>query len=113
MALVGSNRAPWPATVQRLHDLGMLQPDVVEQSAGLWHFGKLIANVDMHEGNLSFQPALPGQAGLRLAPVYDMLPMLYAPARGVEVAPRQFEPALPLPRETRTWLRAARVALDF
>jgi hypothetical protein len=42
-----------------------------------------------------------------------MLPMLYAPARGVEVAPRQFEPALPLPRETKTWLRAARVALEF
>lgn len=112
-ALVGSNQAPWPATVQRLDDLGLLQPAVVEQSAALWHFGKLIANDDMHEGNLSFQPALPGQAGLRLAPVYDMLPMLYAPARGVELAPRQFEPALPLPRETRTWLRAARVALEF
>lgn len=112
-ALVGSNRPPWPATVQRLDDIGLVQPGVVAQSAALWHFGKLIANDDMHEGNLSFQPALPGQAGLRIAPVYDMLPMRYAPARGVEVAPREFEPTLPLPRETRTWLRAARVALEF
>jgi hypothetical protein len=39
------------------------QPAAMEQSAALWHFGKLVANDDMHEGNLSFQPALPGQAG--------------------------------------------------
>ncbi len=112
-ALVGPNQASWPAAVQRLSELGLLQPEVLEQSAALWHFGKLIANDDMHDGNLSFQPALPGQAGLRLAPVYDMLPMRYAPGRGVEVATREFDPALPLPRETRIWLRAARVARDF
>jgi hypothetical protein len=112
-ALVGSNQASWPATVRRLDDIGLLQPEVLEQSAALWHFGKLIANDDMHEGNLSFQPALPGQTGLRLAPVYDMLPMRYAPARGVEIAPREFEPALPLPSETKIWLGAARAALEF
>ena len=83
--------------MERLEALGLLQPAVQEQCATLWHFGQLIANEDMHEGNLSFQPALPGEVGLRLAPVYDMLPMMYAPARGVEIAPREFTPPLPLP----------------
>lgn len=43
-------------------------------------FGNLIANTDMHPGNLSF-----GMRGTRLAglaPVYDMLPMFFAPRHG-------------------------------
>jgi hypothetical protein len=42
-----------------------------------------------------------------------MLPMRYAPGRGVEMASREFDPTLPLPHETKTWLRAARVAREF
>ena len=41
-------------------------------------FGRLIGNTDMHFGNLSFFFS-PGR-GLRLAPLYDMLPMMYAPS---------------------------------
>ncbi|MDP1532927.1 MAG: DNA-binding protein, partial [Rubrivivax sp.] len=54
-----------------------------------------------------------GQAGLVLAPAYDMLPMLYAPARGVELPPRRFEPRLPLPAERGRWERAAEAAVAF
>ena len=112
-AFVGTNAAPWPATIIRLDSQRLLAEQSVAQVQLLWHFGKLIANTDMHEGNLSFQPALPGQAGLRAAPAYDMLPMLYAPARGVEMAARDFAPPLPLPSEAKVWMHAAVAALDF
>ena len=112
-AFVGSNAAPWPTTVARLDSLKLLRAETVLQTQMLWHFGKLIANSDMHEGNLSFQPEVPGEAGLRLAPVYDMVPMLYAPARGVEVVTRNFDAPLPLPSEAAVWMRAALAALEF
>jgi hypothetical protein len=46
-------------------------------------FGRLIANSDRHPGNLSFFWQ-PGDDRATLAPVYDMLPMLYAPSSGGE-----------------------------
>ena len=61
----------------------------------------------MHEGNLSFFP------GLKLAPVYDMLPMHYAPHRGGEVPPKNYAPALPLPSEATAWRRAATAATSY
>jgi len=61
----------------------------------------------MHDGNLAFLP------GLRLAPAYDMLPMGYAPQRGVELVERKFAPALPVPRERSTWVQAAEAAVVF
>ena len=79
----------------------------------LWHFGRLIANTDMHEGNLAFIPGAPGQPPLALAPAYDMLPMLYAPVRGVELPRREFAPELPLPAEREDWLAAAVAATEL
>lgn len=46
-------------------------------------FGRLIANTDRHPGNLSFFWE-PVNSQAELAPVYDMLPMLYAPINGEE-----------------------------
>src|SRR6202023_1184337 len=77
-------------------------------------FGQLIGNADMHDGNLSFRPrAAASGAGLSLAPVYDMLPMLYAPQRGVELAPVQLAARLPLPAERGAWQQAASAACQF
>ena len=73
----------------------------------LWWFGRLIANSDMHTGNLSFRP----QGRLVLAPAYDMQPMLYAPLPGGEVPMRSFEPALPLPPQRPIWTLACAVAV--
>ena len=75
----------------------------------LWWFGRLIANTDMHAGNLSFVP----NDTLALAPAYDMLPMLYAPLPGGELPTRSFEPALPLPPQRAVWLLACAAALGF
>ena len=69
-------------------------------------FGHYIANTDMHFGNLSFFRA--PDLALSLAPIYDMLPMYYAPVNG-EVVDRP----VPVVRRSRClhqymdWAQAA------
>ena len=75
----------------------------------IWWFGRLIANADMHTGNLSFRP----HDTLALAPAYDMLPMHYAPLAGGEVPRRSFEPPLPLPPQRSIWTSACVAAMFF
>lgn len=113
-AMFGLAGAPWVEAARRLGARGWLSADDVRLTALLWHFGHLIGNNDMHDGNLSFQPrAADGRPGLQLAPAYDMLPMLYAPSRGVELPPREFRPRLPLPAERELWALAAQAAVAF
>lgn len=103
-ALLGKAGLSWAGVAEALQGKGWLAAEAVTQVRRLWWFGKLIANSDMHEGNLSFHP------GLTPAPAYDMLPMLYAPLRGGEVPPQTYLPALPLPGEADDWRAAARAA---
>ena len=81
----------------------------MQQTEKLWWFGKLIANTDMHTGNLSFV----AQGTLAVAPAHDMLPMLYAPLPGGEVPTRVFEPPLPLPTQRPSWAVASAAATLF
>jgi hypothetical protein len=78
----------------------------------LWRslFGSLIANNDMHHGNLSV--FTDGTKLLGLTPVYDMLPMLYAPRAG-QLIDQAFAPPRPLPEQAALWddARQAAVAL--
>lgn len=105
---------PWTEGAAKLRARGLIEPSVVEDIAGIWHFGRLIANSDMHDGNLSFRPhRIDSRAGFALAPVYDMLPMQYAPVRGMELPPVNFQPPLPLPAERSAWARAAGAAVQF
>ena len=106
-ALVGLAGKPWPQGGAALLGLGLIDAQCMAALQRLWLFGQLIANNDMHDGNLAFRP------GLQLAPVYDMLPMRYAPVRGVELPLRDFVPPLPVPAEKEEWLTAARAAGHF
>ena len=72
-------------------------------------FGRLIHNTDMHKGNLSL---LPGPV-MQLAPVYDMLPMAYAPLGGGELPTANFAPMWPMPQQQELWRAASDAALDF
>jgi hypothetical protein len=132
-AFFGTAGRPWGEAGRRLAERGWLSAREAEQLARLWHFGQLIGNSDMHDGNLSFQlstgPSGSDGAGgsqlssqrevarrgsrLRLAPVYDMLPMRYAPVQGMELMMRDITPRLPLPGEQAAWQVAARAALVF
>jgi hypothetical protein len=108
-ALLGDNSTDWTRLAAGLTAAHLLAPDDMERIQHLWWFGRLIANTDMHTGNLGFRP----QGKLTLAPAYDMLPMLYAPLRGGEVPGRQFEPPLPLPPQRTVWTIACAAALSF
>ena len=113
-ALFGLAAAPWTEAAHRLAARAWLPGLDAEQTALLWHFGQFIGNTDMHDGNLFLQPqVLDGKPVLQLAPAYDMLPMLYAPARGLELPHREFKPRPLLPSERDHRGRAAAAAAAF
>ncbi|WP_435929001.1 type II toxin-antitoxin system HipA family toxin YjjJ [Dryocola sp. BD613] len=66
----------WPAAMAELVSQKITEPATLRLVQRVWAFGRLIANSDMHAGNLSFYLS---DMPLRLAPVYDMLPMAFAP----------------------------------
>ncbi len=105
--LLGLPAPAWVKGAQALQVRGWLAPQAQEAVARLWHFGRLIANSDMHDGNLAYLP------GLQLAPVYDMLPMHYAPPRAAEVVTPPFAPSLPMPDERASWAAALPAARAF
>ncbi len=108
-ALLGAATTDWAVLAARFEAIGLIEPQTTMRVRHLWWYGRLIANTDMHTGNLSFVPN--GQ--LALAPAYDMLPMLYAPLGGGELPTRAFEVPLPLPPQREVWLTACSAALAF
>ncbi len=66
----------WPKAVTRLKEVGMVDAVTLRQVQRIWAFGRLIGNSDMHAGNLSF---FLSDRPLDLTPVYDVLPMAWAP----------------------------------
>ncbi len=112
MAYAGSDLSNWLSGAEPLHALGMLDAEDLERIRFLDAFGELIGNNDMHHGNLSFF-AEPDDPHLRLAPVYDMLPMHYRPAPSGLVRETPF--ALPdMSGEHRaTWVKALSLAVEF
>lgn len=109
-ALLGGAENDWGKLAEKLAARKLVTPDTLAQVWMLWWYGKLIANSDMHLGNLGFRPA---GGRFHLAPAYDMLPMFYAPLAGGEVPERTFEPALPLPTQRQAWQNACAAALLF
>lgn len=83
-AQVGSGPRSWSVVTARL------APAVHERARWLEAFGHLIANNDMHLGNLSLW--LRGTEVVGMAPVYDMLPMHYAPRPGATLHPAPYQP---------------------
>ena len=114
-AFIGSGYGDWPTVLEKLVALGIAPKALVQEVLILWWFGCLIANNDMHLGNLSFQCTQHERQtiSLRLSPAYDMLPMLYAPLSGGEVPLRQFTVALPKPQQTTAWQIAYEAAICF
>ncbi|MFT7724389.1 MAG: type II toxin-antitoxin system HipA family toxin YjjJ [Roseateles sp.] len=108
--LVGAPGDDWAAVARALAAQGLLSAADAERAAERQLFGRLIANSDMHGGNLGF---FHDAGGLQLAPSYDQLPMRYAPQPGGEVASPPLAPALPLPAEHERWQRVAPRALAF
>ncbi|WP_261644288.1 type II toxin-antitoxin system HipA family toxin YjjJ [Erwinia mallotivora] len=66
----------WPQALQALLAQKKISSEDAARGTLQWAFGRLIANGDMHSGNLAFFPTSPR---LTLTPAYDMLPMSLAP----------------------------------
>src|SRR5205814_2018318 len=95
----------WPRAADRLRSDGWLGAGDARALHELWWFGRLIANTDMHFGNMSL---LLGDARpLRLAPIYDMLPMGFAPSATGELPQRELPIEPPPPEELGPWRRGA------
>lgn len=72
-------------------------------------FGGWIGNTDMHAGNISLGPTADG---FELLPLYDILPMIFAPERG-ELLVRQLTPPLRTPLNEAVWEETRRAAVDY
>ncbi len=103
-------RDTWCAMADRLKKAWMLSSGDASALRLLSLFGGMIANTDQHFGNASLIPTDELLTRFRLAPAYDMLPMLYRPLNGEALCPT-FIPPPPTP--LREWSDAHRLALVF
>jgi serine/threonine protein kinase HipA of HipAB toxin-antitoxin module len=104
-------RDNWTSAAVRLKALRVLSAESAEAVRRAATFGQLIGNTDMHFGKLSFFSSFQGT--LSLAPVYDMLPMAYAPVAGEELPQASFEPPLPAAGNLDIWPAVAERAETY
>ncbi|RKG92090.1 type II toxin-antitoxin system HipA family toxin YjjJ [Corallococcus terminator] len=100
----------WTDVSLRLLAERRLSHEDVRRIRWLDTFGQLIGNVDRHLGNVSCFVESPGR--FRLAPIYDMLPMVFAPD-GAHLVERTFRPAPPTANNLDLWADAARHARTY
>ena len=103
---LGSDRTSWYEASSRLADKGIVPTDSIPRIHLVERFGQLIGNTDRHFGNLSF--FIDGTKVTGLAPIYDMLPVHYAP-RGGELQVSMH----PFPLPSPAWGDVAEEALDL
>jgi HipA-like C-terminal domain len=94
-------RDNWMMAAANLRAIGAISAQAAGTMRRAATFGQLIGNSDMHFGNLSFFHSARG--ALSVTPVYDMLPMIYAPMAGDELPKRNFEPPLPVAGNLDLW----------
>lgn len=100
----------WTAAADRLAADRLLSAADADQIRLLDAFGALIANTDRHFGNITLFDDYHGP--FTLAPVYDMLPMLFAPQND-QIVPRLFEPPAPRSAWLPVWSRARALAENY
>ena len=107
-------RDNWINAARRLADRGWITPEDHRRILLLEAFGQLIHNNDRHFGNLAFfwQPTA-AEPRLKLAPVYDMLPMALAPAANGMLPERTMEPPRPTAALLAVWDEAVQLARAF
>ena len=100
----------WTDSALRLAEQKILSPALVTDIAWVELFGILIANTDMHGGNLSF--IMQGSRVTSLAPIYDMLPARYAGQQG-HLGEVLYQPPAPSPAFAAIWDTASAAAMDL
>jgi hypothetical protein len=98
----------WSRAIQRIREEPLLWLDDEQADRVVWldTFGDLIGNTDRHFGNCCFFAEESRELSLALTPVYDMLPMVFAPADG-NLVERNFSPRSPAALNLHVWHDAA------
>lgn len=107
----GSGNANWVTAAEGLLRQGVIDRHTCQKMALYWAFGRLIANSDMHQGNLSF--LRPERRPVALAPLYDMLPMAFAPTSSGNMRQDAVEIRLGHEVSGAVWRQAELMALEF
>jgi hypothetical protein len=100
----------WISSAGRLNRDRHINCQTLDQVRVVFAFGGLIANTDRHFGNLAFFDTYSGH--FDLAPIYDMLPMLFAPEHDQIVA-RVFSPPDPTSDTLHAWAPARSLAETY
>jgi hypothetical protein len=100
----------WNAAASRMNNDARIDARTLERVRLVSTFGALIANTDRHFGNLAFYDNYDGR--FELAPVYDMLPMLFAPEHD-QIVVRTFEPPDPSSDTLSVWASARLLAENY
>lgn len=99
----------WTRVADGLARRGLLDAQSLTQIAWAEAFGAWIGNTDMHLGNVSLAPTA---SGFRLLPLYDMLPMAFAPLRG-ELPKIELRPPIRTALNEQVWADAGQAAAHY
>ena len=100
----------WARAASSLREAGWLTDGDAKRMQWLDAFGALIGNSDRHPYNILF---FADGADLRLAPAFDQLPMVYAPAADGQVPPRVFAVPMAVSDTLEVWDDARSAAREF
>jgi hypothetical protein len=100
----------WISSASRLSRDRRIKSKTLDQVRVAFAFGGLIANTDRHFGNLAFFDTYGGL--FDLAPIYDMLPMLFAPEHD-QLFARVFDPPGPTADTLSAWAPARSLAETY
>lgn len=100
----------WSECARRLEADHLLSARDTQRTLLVEAFAMLIANTDRHFGNIMLFDRYEGP--FELAPVYDMLPMLFAPQHE-QIVERTYEPPLPSVALLPVWARARALAQRY
>ena len=106
---LGSGQS-WTKAIQTPNAARILDRGVVDEIFRREFFGLLIGNNDMHSGNLSFY--FDNHEIKGLAPLYDMLPMRYAPYQD-RLLNTPIDGLVPVPERIEIWDKAFEMATEF
>ena len=113
----GGPQQHWVASCELLAQRGFLSADDENRVRLLRDFGRLIGNTDMHFGNLNFivdDLARLAKPHFTLAPVFDMLPMVWRPNEfRDEMGYTPFATPQKSPGSAATWGSARELAGQF
>ena len=105
---LGYNTDSWTQASRHIMNEPTLSLSKADADRMIWldTFGDLIGNTDRHFGNFSFFAEEARELDLSPAPVYDMLPMVFAPA-AMSLVDHRFTPRPPTALNMRIWHEVA------